>query len=54
MDTDHITSYTRDPHSEHYNRKSINHPKRKKLSTSYLEAELQQQLQTMKLQQLLQ
>ena len=45
MDTDHNTSYTRDTNLDHHNPKSINHPKRKKGSTSYPEAELQRHLQ---------
>ena len=46
MDTDHNTSYTRDTGLDHHNPSSINHPKRKKRSTSYAEAELQRKLQT--------
>ena len=46
MDTDHNTSYTRDTSLDHHNPDSINHPKRKKWSTSYSEAKLQRKLQT--------
>ena len=44
---DYNTSYTRDGNLDHHNPNSVNHPKRKQGSTSYPEAELQRQLQTL-------
>ena len=47
MDTDHNTCYTRYTNLDHHKPNSINHPRRKKGSTSYPEAELQRHLQTL-------